>query len=444
MHGVCVSLPTPEGFECAPAVVCRPRSECHHQQCVAPDAGAWDLAWRLPLDYQVSGAHPALLATQGSLYLTACGLPGDADADAGAPDASVAFDGGVACGLLSYTASGYERFATRSRDGQEGRLISASSAGVAVEVAGGVELRSRASGSRLAVLEGAHSLARQADGTFAGPRSVPDGGAELVFWSLDGGLQQEPLAWTAGALVATDEARRLWALDGDGGVLWWRERAADGGGLLTSVAVPTGLDSLAVSAGRALLGGHLLVVLATDGGLPLVQELLDVDAGPATPLPREQLLGLGMGVVFRRQCPGPAACLPDEEVTVARVVDSAQGSLAWEQEVMPGGAGATLLDVALVDQLPGAIALVIRTAGDGGVRTSLQVFARGKQLLTCPLPDEAKNARSALLGPGQLTVLTARGDGGVTLVALPLDGLPLLQRGWFSPEGAGGTRQASP
>src|SRR5579871_3098827 len=37
--GSCLTLPTPDGFPCAPPTPCQAEAECHSQQCVHPDAG---------------------------------------------------------------------------------------------------------------------------------------------------------------------------------------------------------------------------------------------------------------------------------------------------------------------------------------------------------------------------------------------------------------------
>ena len=385
VSGACVVLPTPDGVECAPQVVCVPRSECHHQVCVPSDAGAWNVAWRTPLDYRVDTSAPALLRSQSNLFFTACGLPA-------APDASVP-DGGD-CGLVSYTANGYERFSVRAEDGAARGLLSVSARGVALRSDGGVELRSRMTGGWLERLEGARSLALRSDGAFVGPRSLADGGVELVTWASDGGVSAVPSLLSAEAVVAEDERDRLWTWEADAGVLSWPAVDADGGDFVNSMALPSTGDTLAVSSGSAVLGGRLLVTLDADGGLALLRDLLEPDAGPLTALAAPQLLGLGTAVVFHRRCPTPlTSCALEEQATFVRAWDLQHGTMASEAQVLPGGVGEALLGVALVDAVPGAVATLVRGDVDAGLRPSLQIFARGSRVLTCPLPDEARDVR---------------------------------------------------
>lgn len=55
--GACITVPTPEGWACAPPVLCYGRGECHAQRCVRTDAGAsWAPSWSTPFAGKV--LHP--------------------------------------------------------------------------------------------------------------------------------------------------------------------------------------------------------------------------------------------------------------------------------------------------------------------------------------------------------------------------------------------------
>ncbi len=454
-RGGCTVVETPEGFPCADPLICLGQGTCHAKKCERPDASVWVAEWTAPLARRVEVDAPALVASNGSLFFTASGLFLVAlDAGVGDGGSDGGLDGGgrgptavavLGRGLVSYTTSGFERFATPFLDGPE-RLVNGSAQGLATLKDGGLRLRSRATGELLGELDGPfarpEALSRRGDGALVGARSLWDGGVELVVRARDGGVGVRAVALSPEVLLAHDEADGLWALEPSLGVLtFWR---ADGG-LGGSAALAPLSPGLAVSNGTALLGGAAWVRFSADGGPAAIRSLLLVDGGVPAPLARFQLAGGGSVVAFHRRCEDPlTSCAPIDEGTFGRAFDQATGTPLWEAEVLPGGVASELVDASLVSFTPGTFTTLVRADFDSGTRSFLEVYSQGQRVVLCPLPGTRQDVRAGLFTSGRLLAVLDDGDGGSVLEALPLTGLPLLESGWPTPGTAGNAREAVP
>ncbi len=129
--GSCRTVPTPDGFLCLPPTPCQGEGRCQSQQCVQPPIAAMVPAYTLPLP---GAAEPApLLTSNGNLFWEACALAGT--------------DGG--CALSSYTGSGFQRFYVPHPSGKVRSLVTASSAGVVLLSADGLEAYAPGTGGPL-------------------------------------------------------------------------------------------------------------------------------------------------------------------------------------------------------------------------------------------------------------------------------------------------------
>ncbi len=427
-HGTCTAIPTPDGFECAPQVLCLGSGTCQAHVCQRSDAGVWAPAWATELGVAVSPTAPTVLEFAGNLYFTACGLPG-------APDASLP---DPACGVISYTGSGFERFTQPFADGQPRGLVHVSPRGVLVRADGGLELYSRLTGDGLLSLPGGVSATTTVGAALVVLRDEADGGAELASLARDGGVEREP--WPAGQVLAMDEEDGLWSLGGNPATLRWR--LADGG-LGATTAWPGALTlELAVSGRAALAGGQVLVSLDDDGGVAVQAELSPQDAGPRAPLPRFQFLSRGTAVSLSSRCLTlNATCAAADWQPWTRAVDVASGQLLWEAPLLPQGADAVVTEAALLEATAGALVVVGQGAFDAGVRAVLEAVVQGAPPLVCPLPARELPLHGGGFGGGFFYLLATRPDGGTALEAWPLTGVSTAAHGWVAPGGLSGTRR---
>jgi hypothetical protein len=433
LAGVCQRQPTPEGAPCAPVIACLAEGgKCHNQECEATPF-PWRPRWVAPLSVEPAATAPVLLAQPSSsnLFFSACGLGGVSD--------------GGACGLMSFTSTGFDRFATPYGDGQGRRLVQVTDRGVLTAGAGGLEFLSATTGTPTEAYAGSPPLegvAATADGTVL--LLVGDGGLDR--WTQDAGLER--LAAVGGArALALDEAGRVFAWD-DGARLLWRLEALDGGpdggaldggGLdVQSLAVDAGGAWLTAVSGRAVVGSEV-VVAPHDGGLELLG--LDQRGWPSRWLERGRLQSSTQAFSFSRRCPTPlASCAAEVDTTWLLVHALSTGQVVWEVEVLTPDAGTHLWEAALLAQ--GGVATVSQVVVDGGVRAALQAFYSGVPLFVCPLPEESSRLEGALLANGSLYVIVERPDGGFALESYALGALPLATDGWTTAEGAQGTRRA--
>ena len=106
--GECRQVDTPEGFVCLPRTACQGEGHCTAHRCERPDPTDLAPEWQAPLD-DGPALPGALVAFEGNLYFEVC-------------------DGG--CQLVSYTGSGFQRFATPLDGGDSPSLVGVSPAGV--------------------------------------------------------------------------------------------------------------------------------------------------------------------------------------------------------------------------------------------------------------------------------------------------------------------------
>jgi len=242
LAGVCQRQPTPEGAPCAPIIACLAEGgKCHNQRCVATPF-PWQPRWVASLPVEPSGAAPVLLSqplaqpSSANLFFSACGLGGASD--------------GGGCGLVSFTSTGFDRFATPYGDGQARRLVQVTDRGVLTAGATSLEFLSASTGTPTEAYAGSpllEGVAASADGTVL--LLVGDGGLDR--WAQDAGVER--LAEVGGArALALDEAGRVFAWD-DGARLLWRLEALEAG--------PDGGPD-----GGALDGGLEVQTLAVDAG----------------------------------------------------------------------------------------------------------------------------------------------------------------------------------
>ena len=482
MSGDCVTVPTPEGILCGPPVACVGEGRCHNQQCERVDAGPWLPEWSAQIAGSPLGAKPSLLSSANGLFFEVCDLPsaagvdagradagsdagwgdgGDGDGgdggrlDAGAPDGG-ALDAGpppprVACGLSSYTRSGFERFTMPFDDGAARRLAHASSAAVVMLADGGIEWRSPTTGAlvnfmpMVLPLESPRAVAGFANGAVL--IAVPGlNGTRIVAWSDAGIFEVTDTPGVSVKTLAIDERNGLLGWDpvsgslllpGDGGVL-----RLDGGS-----------RSLVTAGGVTLAGTSHLVHRLSDGGLEVTFLEWSSDAGEAlVPEERNVLLGLGAGAVFYRRCESPVmSCLDIDKPLFMRTFDADTGAMRAEREVLPSGLDAQLEEAVLLER-KGAVVTFLNgasaaaDAGFSGPNAAIEIFVEGQQTVFCPLGERVSNLRGVVFSDGHLFVLDDRpvSSGGAQLKAYPLGALPLHLGGWSQPDGLGGTRRAGP
>jgi hypothetical protein len=473
LSGVCNRVPTPEGTLCAPPTLCQGEGRCQLGECVKPDAGILEPVF----SQQLGGAPvaedggPVLLVQGGALYASVCGE------DAG-------------CRLVSFTENGLLRFEALYPDGGPRSLLTSSDAGVLVREPEALERYALASpGARLGYfplrepvpppgpglepstgvgrvgLTSAGDVVALVSWQAAGDAGVePDGGmdagtapppATLVVLGADGGVLR---AGRAAGFHGNDA--RL-AIDEQGAVLL---SAADqlrvshaapdpddaGTGFVTVPLVALEEDggtSLAVAAGRLFAGARLFAV--TDGGTGLDGGLARVswDGGERQFLPLDEpafMLG-NVGYAFARTCPdaGGASCAPEQERLWLRAWNAQTGEPNWEISVLPEEwtEPGTLYEASLVSG--GAVGTLTGLSTDGGPLAHVQLFALGRRLAVCPLPDKPRVAGAAHVGSFLYVVLER--DGVWRLEAFDLGPQGIAEtRGWPQRHGVSGTRRARP
>jgi len=394
--------------------------------------------WEAPLNVVPTDTPPALLSSGTSLFFSACGLPVDAGVktDGGAGDGGLS-DGG-ACGLVSFTNSGFDRFFTPYPDGLERRLVHVSERGALVAGTAGLEYHSLLTG---AVQE---SVAR-----FPPPRGValtPDGAVVLL--DGDGGLE----AWTqdegarfllsvgGASALSADEGGRLFLWDAEAGVLTRVEELADGGLVVRAVSVDAGGTSLTVLGDQAVVGSEAMAQWQ-DGGLEVVG--LTQGAWPRWGVPRGALQSDTEAFAFSRRCPTPlVSCAEAESSLWLTANELTLGLPDWEVQVLGADAGTKLWEAALLAVPPYAgVATVNEVWLEGERRAELQVFYAGSRLLACPLPRQSTSLRGALFTDGALFVLVDRPDGGSGIESYSLSGLTVKTPAWSAAEGSEGGRR---
>jgi hypothetical protein len=428
---------------------------------VLPDAGDLSPSFSVALGVAPAGVPseaPTLLAFNGNLFWEGC------DLDAG-------------CTLTSFTGNGFQRFASPPGDPRPRLLLAVSDAGVIVETADGLEAYAVTDGTPLWTLpnasvqpppelpgflaqSGPARLAEEAGGIlevgYAWVPPVPDagdGGADAG--TFDGGLAPDVqtlarvdldggLLWTQ--VIRGEGAEGRVALDESGGTLLYDPSGpfafggwTDAGFSLQASANFSGEASLATATGEVLAGAEWL--LAEDGGV--IAPLLPQDAGvPKHPFGRFALAAEGFGYVLYKACLPPLIdpCSEDDQTTILRAVDLSTGALAWENVVAPSGPPVFFEEAALVQG--GGVATLSQTSLDGGWEAYAQLFAEGQRLFVCRLPPPTVLG-GAVFDRGFLYSLVDR-DGGWSLEAYDLQGLPLETSGWPQRNGLSGARRASP
>lgn len=468
--GQCQTFPTPEGFECSPAMACLPVGRCRNQRC-EQQPEPWVPRWVAPLAVVPSSGAPTLLADGTSLFFSACGLPpldGGADAghdagaaatddggleeptdggaseDAGADGGPAEVDAGPAfatrCGLVSFTSTGIDRYVTPYSDGLERRLLHVASRGVLLEGTTGLEYHASSTGELTEALlhrPTADGVALGLDGAVL----LLDADGGLLQWTQDGGVARLHPAEGATAL-AIDETGRVFLWAPDGGVLVRLEPLEDGGLGVQALQLGAAGGTLTVS-GDATVAGGQHVARARDGGWEAVG--LELSSWTPPRLVRGPLQSPAQSFSFTRRCPVPlVSCAADEEGLWLTAHDVGDGHLDWEVAVLPADGGTALWEAALIggrSLSQPLVAALTEVRVEGTSRAALQVFSSGSRLLVCPLSSETTRARGATFAGGLLYVLAERGDGGFALEAYGLGGLPVEPLGWSTPEGFQGWRR---
>ncbi len=464
--GSCQTLPTPEGFVCAPATPCQGEGQCHSGGCQRPDAG--DL---LPTFSQNLGGvpvaepgGPVLLVHEDGLYASVC------SEDAG-------------CRLVAFTKNGLLRFEAPYEDGGPRTLLTLSDAGILMhEPASALESYSLDSpGQRLwqatlaeeapldgglAPSTGAGRVALTPEGEAVALVSwrpaedagtpldggedagTPEGLATLVVLGTDGGVRRAgPVEGFGGegARVALDEqGSLLLSSEGSGRVSRADPEPEDAGtGFVTQPLVDgqeDGGSSLAVAGGRLFAGARYFA--STDGGA-LAQADWDGGTQPLTPLDEPALLLDDVGYAFARGCPedGGAPCTPDRERLLLRALDAKTGATSWEVPVLPVDAPGTLYEASLVQG--GAVGTLTDVALDGGPLAHVQLFARGERVAICSLKDRPHIAGAAHVGRFLYVVLERNGTWRLEEFDLGSFGFAET-RGWPERNGVSETRRAGP
>lgn len=430
VQGVCSLLPTPEGFVCGPATPCQGESHCRSQKCVAPDASY--LAPKVVVPVPGDAVGP-LLAEGSNVFFATCeprrargsdaGLDGGFDGGPGdGGDAGEDFED-AGCVLLSYTATGFDRFRADLPRGEVPVHVALD--GVGVRTDGGFEVRHKATGavrwSASPGPVGPRAVAVANGRVFQWLAVLSDGGHTLVAME-DGGLS---FTWAPAATVLALEEGVRW-LSGDG-VL---HRFDDAGQV--TVALDGG-RALISGEGVALRGGRWVV--RADGGA----RALGWDAGEHPT--GEQLLGGVVGLAYYRDCAAPlTSCMPSSETFWVQAFSLVDGTFLWRAQVAEAEKQVTLLEAALLVQGGGSVAQVHVETGDAGSTSFLDAYAFGKRVLRCELRPGTTLER-AVFTPGALLGL-ARVDGGLRLETYELRPLEPGTFGWPRLDGVGGTRTA--
>lgn len=465
--GACRTQPTPEGLPCSPAIACLPEAQCRNQVCQRPTVADWTPAWSARLPGEPTGG----LASSGStLFFSMCldaGLPPEPDAgpgDAGVDDAGSdagADDGGsidpqtdggepdagppsprLACGLVSYTGTGFERFDRDGglqphdfADGAPRSVLAVNASGVLLQRDGGLELRSPVTGGlryELALEVSRSQLVLERE--------------RVLFWA-DGGVQ----AWVDGGVLllaaldppaALARGNALFAWNPDAGVLT-RLSALGDGGLEREELATSGLGStsMAVTGNVVTLGSNGFVRLDgfTDGGLiPFDWSGAPVEIRYLDEL---TLSSAAATNVFFLSCDGGCGG-PDQETQV-RVFDGT-GSPLWETTVVSPSFPGTMLATTLIDGRLGGFVTVLRLETAAGPRALLALFADGERKAVCNLPESSGAVEQAHFSATALVITARRPDGGVVLESYELGALPVSRSGWATPQGVGGTRSDRP
>ena len=459
--GACQKQPTPDGLPCAAAFACLPEAQCHNQMCTRVTEADWAPSWSARLDGEPAGA----LASSGStLFFTMCvdggmpdaGDPVDAGSDDAGADAGFLDDGGVdaggldagpppwqlACGLTSYTGTGFERFERDGGrqpsdydDGAPRTVLAVNAQGVLLQRDGGLELRSTMTGALRDELPLA--LARS---------SIVVERERVLFWA-DGGVQ----AWADGGvqlLATVDEPAAmgnglaLFTWNADAGVLTRLSFLLDGG-LERQEVSSTGIGTAALSVvgNDAILGpvGRVRMNGVDDAGLTL----FDWSTVPVDRFLDEQTLSSGIATdVFFQRC--AAGCGGPDDQTWAAAFSPFTGELLWQAAVVTPLFPGTMLTTTLVDTpLPGAFVTVVRGEVDAGSRTVAALFSEGERKAVCRLPATGV-VEQAHFTTSALVVTVRRPDGSVVLESYPLGGLPVSRSGWPTSQGVDGTRSDRP
>jgi hypothetical protein len=466
ISGACRTLPTPEGFVCAPATLCQGEGKCTEGECVRPDAGELipTFSQRLGGVPVAEPGGPVLLLQEGILYTSLCGE------DAG-------------CRLAAFTENGLLAFEAPYPDGGPRTLLTVSDAGVLVREPQSLESYALASPGELqwlaSLTEQAPADAGLEPSTGVGRVALTAEGnvVALVSWrtpgdagvALDGGEDggtAEPLATLMllggtdggvlrggpvegfggeGARVALDEQGAL-LLCAEGGELVSRaepEPADAGTGFITFPLVNVERDggaSLAVAGGRLFAGARRFA--STDGG-NLAHVSWEGGAQHLIPFGEPALLLEDVGYAFARACPdaGGVPCTPDVEQLVLRALDARTGAVGWEVSVLPVDAPGTLYEASLVRG--GAVGTLTDVALDGGPKAHVQLFARGQRLAVCALKDQPRIAGAMHVGSTLYIVLEREGTWRLEAFDLGAAGTAET-RGWPQRHGLQGTRRANP
>ncbi|MDC0710576.1 hypothetical protein POL68_19015 [Stigmatella sp. ncwal1] len=460
LFGSCRTLPTPEGFLCAPGTPCQGEGRCRSGDCVRPPVEDLVSQFSAPL----GGAPVAedggqvLLSHEGALFASVCGE------DAG-------------CRLVSFTGNGLQRFEAPYPDGGVRTLLAVSDAGVLVRESEGLERYALASpGERLwnaPLREAGEGLDGDVPSTGVGRTAVsaeeevvalvswsgfaeggedagPDGGrSTLVRLGVDGGvLRVGPVEGFGGtgARVALDEQGRVVLSTEGGDRVVFAEPADAGPGFDTVPLVDAAGDggppgeagaSLAVAGGWLFTGARAFA--STDGGA-----FSPVSWGEERrPLEEPTLLLDGTGYAFARTCEdGGAPCTPQTGQLVLRALAAQDGGTRWEVPVAPPGSVSLLHEASLVRG--GVVGTLSDITPDGGVaRTYLQLFAGGTELAVCPLAGDPRVAGATHVDRFLYVVLEREGTWRLEAFDLGLQG-QAETRGWPQRHGLTGTRRARP
>ena len=446
--GACRTLPTPDGFPCAPQTPCQPRGTCQAHVCERPDAGDLVPAFTLPLPAAPPSGGGGLVVAQGNAYAVLCGDGPWPGLDAGAADA------GRACAVWSWTGTGFDRFAVPTQDGGARAVRMAGSGRGLVWGDGRLEVHAQAGGAALGALEpggacGPLGVAQDGRGAYW-VAAARDGGAALVRVDDAGVAELAPLPDGAD-VVALDELGDVWTWAPARGVLR-RFLTADGGAEPDGTwdFADAGQAQLAVAAGVVAAGARWLLVPAPDAGWSVLDWPLAGDAGqPLEWSAGDVVLSGGTVAALHQRCDAPlASCAPLDRSTWVWVVDTRGFAPPWEAKVAPGGVASQVAAVALgrasLTVPPVSVDLVstvLRVEHDAGVQSYLEVYAAGERAVLCRFPDGTA-VEQAAFGDGRLLTFARRGDGGLRLEAWELTGLPATTSGWPVADGVAGTRRA--
>lgn len=441
--GACQEVPTPNGTECGPPVACYGPSRCANQKCVRPDAGVYRPEWSARIEGTPLEAPPALLFGPGAtVYFSVCGLDGGMTLDAGAPtdggDAGLPVFVPLPCAVLSYTSTGFDRFIERAPAPEP--LSHVGQSVVVTRTDGGLVFRSRTSGSYVTGWETGSRLQPQQ------VAALSDGGVVIAFTTdagpalfIVGVTSTEPLVSlpSAAEQLAVTETDAVVALAG--GRLWLVAAEADGGHRLQALA-DAGPGPLALTQ-QAFVVGDQRWLAVDDGGFEVVQLEGPGDAGVSE---RELLVSpTAIALVFRACRVLPMSCLPEDSATWVRVFARDSGALIWEDQLVPAGLPARVVETALVP-VPGIALAAVLEAFDGGAESGLVLSLDGGRAIECPFPPGTGHLVASVFRAGQLITLAVRADGGTALEGWSLGPLPLETRGWPSAEGLYGQRRATP